>query len=65
MAAPLAVFMFGLIAGILGDTEVLAAQARGDGLAVVLAADVVVLGTQVVVHLGEVSLLVGGVGIAE
>ena len=38
-------------------------QTCGDGLAVVAAADVVVLGHEVVVHLLEVGLLVGGEGL--
>ncbi len=40
-------------------------QTSGDGLTVVLTTDVVELSTQVVVHLCEVSLLVGSLGIAE
>ena len=57
------VFLFLLIAWVLCDTEVFALQAVGDGLAVVLAAHVVVLGHEVVVHLLEVGFLIGSKGL--
>lgn len=48
-----------LITGVLGYTKVLAAETGGNGLTVVLAANVVVLGLKVVVNLLKVSLLIG------
>ena len=54
-----------LIARVLGDTEVLTVQTSGDRLAVMTTTDIVVLGTQVVMHLCEVSLLVGSISVAK
>ena len=55
--------MCSLIARVLGDTEVFTAEARWDGLAVVLTTYVVVFSFEVVVHLSEVSFLIGGEGL--
>ena len=52
-----------LVSRVLLDAEILALQTCGDGLAVVAAADVVVLSHEVVVHLLEVGFLVGGEGL--
>ena len=54
-----------LIPRILSYTECLTRETCGDGLAVVLAVHVVVLGYEVVVHLLEVGFLVGGVGLSK
>ena len=54
-----------LISGVLGDAEILTVQTRGDGLAVVLTTNVVILGHEVVMYLGEVGLLISVVGVAE
>lgn len=52
---------FQSITGVLGYAKVLTAKAGGNGLTVVLAANVVVFGYKVVVNLGKVSLLIGSI----
>ena len=54
-----------LISGVLGDAEVFAMKACRDWLAVVLTTNIVILGYEVVVYLGEVGFLISIVGIAE
>ena len=54
-----------LVARILRNAEILTMQTSRNRLTVMATADVVVLGTQMVVYLGEISLLVSGIGITE
>ena len=54
-----------LISGVLGDAKVFAMKACRDWLAVVLTTDVIILGHEVVVYLGEVGFLIGIVSIAK
>ena len=56
---------FSLVAWILGNAEILAVQTCGDGLTVVLTANIVIFGHEVVVYLGEVGFLIGIVSIAK
>ena len=54
-----------LVTRVLGDSEILAMQASRDGLAVMLTANIVIFGHEVVVYLGEVGFLISIVGIAK
>ena len=59
VAAPFVSTTRGLIAWVLLDAKILTLQAVGDWLTVVFTAHIIVLGYEVVVHLLEVSLLIG------
>ena len=54
-----------LVTRVLGNAEILAMKARGDGLTIVLTTNIVILGHEVVVYLGEVGFLISIVGIAK